>query len=115
MQAPTGTASNFCGGVFTTDGVTNAVSAGARWALETIPVCGRNSSTEVFISRRLSYSCRGTGRLGRPDLALPGPADQTFFVGSMNPGYLSGATRRRAGYLRLDRLDRRGLSQLSRT
>src|SRR4030095_12265016 len=111
MQAPTGTARNFCGGVFTTGGAANSVSATGRWGEETVAVLGWNSSTEVFISRRLSYSCRGTGRLGRPDLALPGPADQTFFVGSMNPGCLSGATRRRAGYLRLDRLDRRGLSQ----
>src|SRR6266480_5911250 len=115
MQAPTGTASHVCGRDFTTAGVANAVSAAGRWGSETIAVCGWSSSTEVFISRRLSYSCRGTGRLGRPDLALPGPADQTFFVGSMNPGYLSGATRRRAGYPYSDRPGHRELSPLSLT
>src|SRR5437762_14341669 len=98
MQAPTGTASSVCGRVFTTGGVTSAASALARWGVETIAVCGWSSSTEVFISRRQSYPCQGTGPLGRPDSALPGPVDQTFFVGSMNPGYLSGATRRTAEY-----------------
>src|SRR5207253_7009637 len=113
MQAPTGIASNFCAGVFTTGGVTNAVSAPGLWTFESIPVRGWSSSTMLLISRRRSYLCQGTGRRGRPDSALPGRADQTFSVGSMNPGYLSGATRRTAGYLRLDRLDHRELSPLS--
>src|SRR6266496_77295 len=112
MQAPTGTASNFCGAVFTTDGVTNAISAPGRWAFETVSVCGRTSSTMVLISGRLSHSYRGTGRLGRPDSALPGPADQTFFVGSRNLRYLSEAMRHKAGCLRLDQPGLRGLFPL---
>src|SRR5437762_6737589 len=51
-------------------------------------------------SGRLSYSCRGTGRQGRPDSAPPGLADRTFFFGSRNLPDLSGSTPRLAGYLR---------------
>src|SRR5438552_10976749 len=109
MQAPTGTASHVCGRDFTTDGATNAVSAPGRWALETIAVCGRSSSTEALISGRLSYSCRDTVRQGRPDSVPPGLADRTSFFGSRNLPYFSEAIQRRAGYLREDRPDRREL------
>src|SRR5439155_506706 len=109
MQAPTGTASNVCGRVLTTAGVANAVSAAGRWGPETIAVCGWSSSTEVFIFRRLSYSSRDTEHWGRPDSALPGPADRTFSWRSRHPFHLVESIRRRAVYSGSGRSDRREL------
>src|SRR5207249_7050117 len=112
MQAPTGTASHVCGRDFTTAGVANAVSAAGRRDAETIAVCGCSSSTEVFICRRLSPSCRDTERSGRPCSALLGPADRTFFWRSRHPLHLVRSIRRRAVYLDWDRSDLRALSLL---
>src|SRR6266849_11220766 len=85
MHAPTGTARNVCGRNFTTGSVTGAVFALGCGALETTAVRGWISSTVVFIFRRLVCLSRDTEHPDRPDLALPGPVDRTFFWRSKHP------------------------------
>src|SRR2546430_15915217 len=112
MQAPTGMASNVCGRVFVAAGLADGVVALGCRTLEAIAVCCWSSSTEVFICRRLSPSCRDTKRSDRPCSALPDRADRTFFWRSRHPFHLVESIRRRAVYPGLDRPVRRELFPL---